>query len=228
MTTRRLKGALLACAWLGIGCATRYLPPPAAPARVAVTPGYAPPPLHDGEGQVTFGVTRGRARVELVTQRTQVEPYSSALGFAPRGSAYAPQTQYTLRPVCETPCVANLPLGPQQVLFTDADPSTGRTSTAYINVGASPSVVRHTLGRQSTSLGGTIGSVLMASLGGAFALAGGLLMGFQDSSRPGYENLTLAGGITLGVGLAVSVGGVVLGVASRPVMQPGSTTQWTP
>ncbi|MFO0609831.1 MAG: hypothetical protein U0324_42125 [Polyangiales bacterium] len=228
MMMRRTKALLLACAWLGGGCATRYLPPPAAPSRAAITPGYAPPPLREGEGQVSFDVARGRARVELVTERTQAGPYATSLGLAPRGVAYAPLTQYTLRPVCETPCVANLPLGPRQVLFTDVDPGTGRTSTAFINVGAAPSAVRHAMGRETSSLGGVVGAAIMAGLGGAVALAGGLLMGFQDASRPGHENLALAGGVTLGVGLALAAGGAVLGVASRPTLQPGATTQWTP
>lgn len=33
---------------------------------------------------------------------------------------------------------------------------------------------------------------------------------------------------TLGIGLGMGVGGVVLGQVGRPSEQPGATTQWTP
>jgi hypothetical protein len=190
---------------------------------------HAPPPPHEGEGQVTLDVSTGRARAELVTQRTQVEPYQSGVGFAPRGyGGYAPQAQYTLRPLCLTPCTVNLPQGTHEVLFSDVDMGSGRTSTAFVDVGAAPSVLRHAMGRQTSSVGGIVGAVVMGGLGTALSLAGGMLMGFQDASQPGHENLAIAGGVTLGVGAALGVGAIVLGLTSRPTVQPGTSTQWTP
>lgn len=229
MTTGpRALGALLGVCCLG-GCATKFLPAPQEPSRVVPHVVNAPPPPHEGEGQVTLATTSGRARAELVTQRTQVEPYQSGAGFAPRGyNGYAPQTQYTLRPLCLTPCTVNLPLGTHEVLFSDVNMGSGRTSTAFVDVGATPSIVRHTMGRQTSSVGGLVGAIVMGGLGVALSLAGGMLIGFQDASDTSRASLGLAGGITLGIGAGLGVGAVLLGFASRPTVQPGASTQWTP
>ncbi len=218
-----LFGALLG------GCATRYLPPPQTPARVVPEVAAAPPPPTAGEGRVTLASTAGRARVELITQRTQIEPYTSGFGLAPRGSSgLALQTQYTLRPLCLTPCAVNLPLGTHELLFSDVNPGTGRTSTAFVDVGATPSVLRHTLGRQTTSVGGLVGSIVMGGLGAALSLAGTMLLLVHDDADARHDSLDVAGGITLGVGAGLGVGALLLGLASRPTVQPGASTQWTP
>ncbi len=229
MTTR--SGAIggLLCAWLAGGCSTRFLPPPAVPARVASRIEVPAPPLREGEGQVTLDATTGPARVELITERTQVVPYATGMSIGPRGyNAYAPATQYRLRPLCLAPCAVNLPLGTHELFFSAEDVSSGQASTAFVNVTATPSILRHAMGRQTSSVGGIVGTVILGGLGVATSLAGGLLMGFQDSSRPDREDFALAGGITLGVGVALGVGAVVLGFASRPVVQPGSSVQWVP
>jgi hypothetical protein len=229
MKTRSRSLAALLGVWGLHGCATRFLPPPQDPARVAPRVVTAPPPLREGEGQVTLSTTSGRARVELITARTQVEPYQWGNGFTPRGyNGYAPQTQYTLRPLCLTPCAVNLPLGTHELLFTDVNMGSGRTSTAFVDVGATSSIVRHTMGRQTSSVGGLVGSIVMGGLGVALALAGGMLIGFQDASDPSRAGLAVAGGVTLGIGAGLGVGATILGFASRPTLQPGASTQWTP
>ena len=219
----------LLSALLGIGCATRHLPPPATPARMPTQVSFPAPPLRDGEGQVTLDVVPEAARVDLIASRAQVVPAAMGAPFAPRGyGAFPTATQYTVRPLCVTPCAVNLPLGTHELLFSALDPGSPRTSTAFVNISSTPSVVRHAMGRQSVSTGGLIGAFVMGGLGIALSLTGGLFMAFQDSSRPDRSDFTVAGGITLGVGAALNIGAIVLGLVSRPVSQPGTTVQWTP
>lgn len=217
------------CASLSTGCATRYLPPPARPARVEPRVGSAPPPPPEGEGRVTLDTPGGTARAELITQRTQMAGARGGTFVGHHGhAAYVGSTQYTLRPLCQTPCSVNLPLGAHEILFTGDDPSSDRSSAAYVNVGAAPSIVRHAMGRQSNSVGALVGGVLMTGLGVAVALVGGVLLALEDDSGAGAAGFDTAGWTTVGIGLGLGAGGVVLGQVGRPVEQPGATTQWTP
>jgi len=52
-----------------------------------------------------------------------------------------------------------------------------------------------------------------------------MLIGNDETSD---TDLRPAGGITLGIGAAMSLGAWLLGEASRPTVRPGATTQWTP
>jgi hypothetical protein len=69
------------------------------------------------------------------------------------------------------------------------------------------------------STGGLIGSLVLGGLGGGL-----MAIGTTESGT----DLSGSGGITLGVGRAMVLGAWLLGEQSRPVMQHGSTTQWTP
>jgi hypothetical protein len=112
------------------------------------------------------------------------------------------------------------------VLFTDLTNPAAHASTAMIDVGERPSIVRHRIGTQSSSIGGIIGAVLLGGVGGGITMLGGtlLLIGEDDTG----SDLRVTGGITLGIGGAMMIGAWMLGELSRPTYQPGSTTQWTP
>jgi hypothetical protein len=101
-------------------------------------------------------------------------------------------------------------------------------STAFVDVTETPSFVRHALGHQTSALGGLISGIMLGGVGFTLALAGGLLAAFHDASDPRRENLGLIGGSLGGVGLVMSVVGIVLGYSSRPELRPGATTQWAP
>jgi hypothetical protein len=131
-----------------------------------------------------------------------------------------------VRPLCQTPCAVNLPRGQHELLFSNLDLSTGRTSVTSVRVGERPTVARHTLGRQTNSVGGLIGALLLGGLGLSGAALGGMLMAFGTDESG--ADLRPAGGVVLGVGVAMGIGAWVLGEVSRPTMQPGATTQWTP
>lgn len=213
---------------IAMSCATRYLPPPAAPERVAPQAVAEAPPAHEGEGTVTLDVAGERARVERVTSRTQYVNPGAGMTFGRRGSALTPTMQYTLQPLCETPCAVNLPLGPNELLFSSLDPSSSRSSAAFVQVSPRPSVVRHALGSQTSHVGGIIGAILMGGFGAAGVMAGGALLLVDQSSERHTDGLGTAGAITLGVGAALAAGAVALGLLSRPEEQPGATTQWSP
>ncbi len=227
ITSRLLS--ILACASLSTGCATRYQPPPAAPSRVAPRVEIEPPPPGQGEGRVTLDTPGGPARAELITQRTQIAGAQGGAWVGHHGhGAYVPSTQYTLRPLCQTPCAVNLPRGAHEVLFTSVDPSSGRSSAAYLNVGAAPSIARHAMGRQSSSVGALVGGFLMGGFGVALATLAGALLLLHDDANPRTANYDTAGWTLLGVGVGLGAGGVVLGQVGRPTEQLGATTQWVP
>ena len=206
-------------------CTVRNLRPPAAPQRVgeALDPPRAPTAE---EGTVTLEADTP-SRVELVTQRQQVDPSMNPWGTQQQGWSTGPLVgQLTVRPLCQTPCAVNLPRGHHELLFSDLDLSTGRTSVASVRVGERPAVARHALGRQTHSIGGIIGALVLGGLGLSGAALGGMLMAFGTDEAG--TDLRPAGGAVLGVGVAMGIGAWVLGELSRPTTQPGATTQWTP
>lgn len=229
MSARPLPLAILLCNLLAAGCATRYLPPPSRPARVAPRVENEPPSLREGEGRVTLDTTDGPARADLITQRLQIGSGQSGSYVGHHGhAAYTPSIQYTLRPLCQTPCMVNLPQGTHEILFTGLDLSAGRASASYVHVSAVPSIARHAMGRQSNSVGALVGGILLGGFGAALSLLGGALLLLDDDSDARRASYDVPGWAALGVGLGLGVGGVVLGQFGRPQEQPGATTQWTP
>jgi hypothetical protein len=208
-------------------CSTRYLPPPAIPERVAPRSLHPVPPPREGEGQVTFDTVGERARVERISSRVQNVNLSAGMTWGRRGAnTLTPTTQYTLAPVCEAPCTVNLPLGPHEVLFTSVDPSSSRASSVFVQSETTPTIVRHTMGVQTSDLGGLIGSIIMGSFSLVSLMVGGALVLVHDSNNPSTEGFNTAGFITLGVSAALATGSVLLGLSSRPTQQPGATVQW--
>lgn len=206
-------------------CTVRHLAPPSAPPQHGASRSPPRPPSGE-EGSVTFEADR-RSRVELITGRLQVDPSTDAWGLGARQWNTSPLVgQLTLRPLCQTPCAVNLPRGDHEVLFSDLDPSTGRSSVAPVRVVDRPTVLRHTLGRQTNDVGGVIGAVILGGLGACAMALGGMLLGF-GTGEDGTD-LRPFGGVTLGVGAALGVSSVIVGLISRPTLQPGATTQWTP
>lgn len=215
--------ALAAC----MGCLPRFAPPPRAPERQAVVAEPPRAPTAD-EGTVAIDVTDGRARVELVTGRTQPDPNNTLVmsGYGRGWQVGVQQPNLTLRGLCLTPCAVNLPRGDHELHFEDLDPSSQRVSTAMVRVGERPSMLRHTLGAQRSDPGGMIGGLLLGGFGIVLMGAGAMLLGFGVSDDG--TDLRVGGGVTLGVGAALTLVGTVLGVRARPEIQPGATTQWTP
>lgn len=174
---------------------------------------------------MVLDATEGPARADEVVQRSEnMAIPQGAVGY--RG-AYVMGPQRVTRPLCPLPCAVNLPLGHHEVLFSALDDPT-RNSAGFISVGAAPSVARHAIGRSTTSVGGVIGAVLMGGFGAAGLMTGSVLLGFGDDEARGRTGFVTAGWATLAIGVALGAGAVALGLASRPTVQPGSTTQWNP
>ena len=55
-----------------------------------------------------------------------------------------------------------------------------------------------------------------------------LLTGLAAADSAHANDLGVVGGATLGIGGALTLGGILLGLYSRPESQPGTTVQWTP
>jgi hypothetical protein len=137
--------------------------------------------------------------------------------------------------LCITPCSIDLRLGAHTLLFASlADPT--RSGSADINVTTPLSAVRHSLGRSKPLSVASLTGILLAVGGGALTLVGATLTTVgatapDTSARAGGTNLDRpavvgAGLVTLGVGLALGVLGVVIATQNRPTEQAGSTIQW--
>jgi hypothetical protein len=111
---------------------------------------------------VTFDSVGERARVERITSRSQYVNLSAGMTLGRRGmTTFTPTTQYNLAPLCETPCTVNLPLGAHEVLFSAVAPSSNRVSSVFVQSEATPTIVWHAMGMQSSNLGGLVGAILM-------------------------------------------------------------------
>lgn len=218
--------ALTAALFLN-GCTARQIPPPRMPQRVMPAAVADAPPAGAGEGRVVLDVAGVPARVDEVVQRSEFAGVPQGMTVRAGGNYMVGGRQRLTRPLCLTPCAVNLTLGYHELLFSALDDDT-HSSTGFVTAAAAPSVVRHALGRETTSFGGIIGAILMGGLGFAGTLAGGALVGIGDDESRGRTGLATAGWVTLGVGLALGAGAVALGFASRPTIQPGRTLQWTP
>jgi len=203
---------LLVASVLATGCFRhkRYAAPPA-PAQVLpnVEVGGSPAP---GLGRVVLDVQEGPAVVERVHG-------GRASGIA--GSHALSGSFELAQRVCITPCVIDVPAGPQQLRFTLVDDDE-RTSTGFINVDDRTGVYRHAIGTQrSRAWKGFVGWPLL--------LLGVVLdLGFTTVASKGEleSNGGTIAGVGIGVGLTVLGGWLVAGSVIE--QQPGSGVQWHP
>ncbi len=209
------------------GCSPRYHAPPTVPKQVlsAVTASTAP--TGEGEGQVTFDTVSGRARVDVVTGR-QVPVYNIADNGSDVGGAYSGHQGVSVStvPLCVTPCLANLKYGAYELQFTALKAGSPRVGSAYIQVGQQPSIVRHAMGYRKTHLARLITGVMGIGFG-MIGLGAGAAMLAAGETDAGTD-LSMAGGVTLGISGVLTVGAIILTYLGRSEIQPGSTVQWTP
>lgn len=193
-------GCLLAAL---MGCGPEHLRAQSPPARGFVAMPPPPRPVFDTEGTVTVDTPHAPARVEAI------EAESDHLTLS-----------------CETPCTLVLPRGRHTLRLVPRDPSREHTDTVTVEVGARPRVVRHLLSRHGGSAGGVGISILLGSATFLSTLVGVafLAVGEDDSGR----DLRPTAGLLLGAGLVLGFATWLVGVASRPTVQPGATTQWVP
>jgi hypothetical protein len=207
-----VRSALIihALALAAAGC-IHALPPRATPGPVLPPPDTLP--LAPGLGRLYIDVVDGPVRVRAVKPITVTETFN--------GEQFE-EEELEDQATCISPCVLDLPLGSHLLAFPVR--GAGGVDLARVIVSPSPTLYRHALGwRQAREVGFTLG-VLGASFGGVSFVTGGALLpvGLAKDS----QGLTLAGGITLGVGALLTAAGI-WAIAKHPLMeQAGAGAQY--
>ena len=209
-------------------CGVHYLAPTELPERAPPPPVAAPRPAGPGEGQVTLDVLGAPARVDRVVARNQVDGSAWPQGSAGTGRGYYGPSVQTV-PLCIAPCAVTLPVGDHELLFSALDPSSDRSSTAFVHVGPEPVLVRHSLGTRRDHVGRILAAALLGGLGAGTLMAGTVLLGVNSSQstnpalRANRTDLGPAGWTLLGTGAIAAVAAIWLGLESGSEVQPGST-----
>jgi hypothetical protein len=192
------------------GC-IHALPPPATPGPVVPPP--ATLPLAPGLGRIYVDVVDGPVRVRVVKPITVTETVNDE-----QFETEELEDQAT----CTSPCVLDLPLGNH--LFAFPVRGAGGVDLARVTASPSPTVYRRALGWRQKGGAGFVLGVLGASFGGTSFVTGAALL--PTGLAKDNHGLTLAGGITLGVGALLTVAGI-WAIANNPLTeQAGAGAQY--
>ncbi|MDB4929878.1 MAG: hypothetical protein JWM10_2362 [Myxococcaceae bacterium] len=219
--SRRIRPAPRRALWLlavsSLGCYTR-LPPPEAPdfAPPRALAAGAPAP---GLGRVYVDVTNAQARVYSLTPAfvngREVDRASPDDELLSTDDGYVHS-----HPRCTTPCVLDLPVGPQRLLLARDHP--GDSEHVLAPVGAQPLVLRRTMGARTRYASTTtqVGLLFMAA-SVAMSIGGGML-----SSPPSEPSDHDAGIALIGFGSPLLLIGVGVALGTRET-QAGTSSWWT-
>jgi hypothetical protein len=205
----------LSIAALSAAC-VKHLPP--APTPEAIVPRVeAGTPLAAGQGRLVLDVVEGPAPVQQV--RMTAEPVATQGGHTAYDLHEAPGILCAV-----TPCATNLPVGNVLLGFpVIGDPDA--TEVELVHIGPEPSVYRRSLSVYTDTSGGLrLFGILATSIGGASAVTGTALLPIglaKDNS-----GLTIAGGVTLGVGAVLLAVGIWAIRADSPTYRPGSSNHF--
>jgi hypothetical protein len=196
-----------------VGC-MKQLPPAPIPEPIAAPVAEAAAP-REGHGRLIVDVVDGPAPVARVRMEARPSPNPQGL----------PTVRFTQTPteLCPAaPCITELPFGNILIGFPVVGDH-GALETELVNIGPEPSVYRRSLSVYTDNTGATrILGILATSLGAASAITGTALLPIGLSK--GNDGMTLAGGVTLGGGLAAVVIGILMIRADSPTFRPGSST----
>ena len=208
--TGRSAPILHVLALVAAGC-IQALPPRATPGPAVPPPATFPPA--PGLGRVYVDVVDGPTWVRVVKPITVTETVNDEEFDTEELEDVA---------ACTSPCVLDLPPGSHLLAFPVR--GAGGVDLARVIASPSPTVYRRALGWRQRGGAGFVLGVLGATFGGAsFATGAALLPAGLAKDNHG---LTLAGGITLGVGAVLTAVGI-WAIANNPLMeQAGAGAQY--
>lgn len=193
------------------GC-IHELPPRATPGPVVPPPSTYP--LAAGLGRVYIDVVDGPIQVRVVKRITVSETVDGE---------QVESEELEDQATCISPCFLDLPVGKQHLL---AFPVRGAGGVDLVSVIASPRplLYRRALGWRKAGSAGFVLGVVGASFGGVSFVTGAALL--PTGLATGSHGITLAGGITLGVGALLAAAGI-WAMADNPLMeQAGAGAQY--
>jgi hypothetical protein len=222
---RRALVLAVGCSGLFVGgCGYAEVAPPQAPAPA--TPQGAEPRTTPPEPGLTRVLLDADGEDAVVTD---VVDASLAVAEAKGGGVSATAQGYaeTVKPVCITPCFADLAPGLHVLRFSSQ--TDDRESVAKIQVGERAKVVRHAMGRTEHPFSWVnfTGSVLVY-VGAAVAVTGGMMLAVDAGNDSGDPSKGLGlglGGPVLGAGAGALLIGIPMMIFGRPVRQEGATTE---
>jgi len=212
--TQRLCSALVTASL--VASCVKQLPPPPPPEPVAPPlPAAAPPP--EGHGRLIVDVVEGPVPIQRIHMRPN--EVHGGNGLVTYRFTESPEV------LCAAaPCVADLPAGNVLLGFPVlGDPSAAELE--LVHVGAETSVYRRALSVYQDNTGGLrVLGIVATALGGTSVLTGTALLpiGLGEDHR----GLTLAGGLTLGVGAVVLALGIWAIRRDTPTFRPGAATHF--
>lgn len=172
-------------------------------------------PAEPGTTRVVIDANGERAVVKDVVETFSTT--ASVEGYSASGHGEK------LRPVCLTPCVADLTPGTHVLRF--ASETSDHPSEITVQSGDKGKVIRHAMGRTEEGSGGHVGAIVLATLGITAAVVGGSFLGASYISDSAEENFRTPGTVTTAAGLGAVLVSIPLLLLTRPVRQPGATTE---
>ena len=198
MSTPRVVAATLAL--IATACTVR-LPAPPTPARRAPSIAVPADPPGPGEGRIVIETVDAPATVELIT-----------------GQALDDTGRTSVRRLCTTPCVADLPRGEHELVLSV--PGTNRTGRVVARIEDRPAVLVAELGERTVHPHLTsIGTILLA-IGAPMTLVSAGAAAVDDDVR---GNAVYA---TIGISLASTLIGALMLDQGRTVIQDASAAQY--
>jgi hypothetical protein len=210
---------------LSVACSTmRELPAPAAP------PAHDVPRDDDdveapkaGETPVAIDVAHGHANVVRILEKQESSAFGSGPGGVISASSYGERTE----PICQTPCVVNLPRGSVEFRITDVENPLISSDTS-LRVGKKPvTLIYEPAKTELPSRNGLVSAAMLEGVGIAGIVLGGLGLGLsqlpeRDGANP--KDMLLPSAIALGASAGVLLLGIVIHELSRGSYRPGAAT----
>lgn len=208
----RIVAAALAAGVAGGPACVKQLPP--APTPQAVAPAIATPAPAEGQGSLVVDVTDGPTPVQRVHMGSQA--ITDAQGRVSYRLFEQPQEMCPA-----SPCVVAMPPGNIMLGFPVIG-DRGALEVELVHVDATPTVYRRTLSVYTDNTGalrklGIVGT----SVGGTAALTGVVLLPIGLAKD--IDGLTVAGGVTLGVGALLTAFGIWAIRKDAPTFKPGAS-----